>query len=448
MNLDPFFKSKRIAIIGASRENGKIGNVILRQLLGKNFTLFAVNPSADEILGIKSYPSVLDVPGTIELAVIATPAQTVPAILDQLGKKKVHHAVIITAGFKETGNTKLERDLQDKLKSHKILAIGPNCLGVLDCHTGLDTLFLPSDRLKRPKPGHISFVSQSGATGSAILDLLAGEDFGFAKFISYGNAANVSESDLISYLDKDPYTKVIAIYLEGAQNGRAFLDASRTCKKPIVLIKGGTTSFGSSAAKSHTGSLAGSADVYLGAFKQAGIIYTQTTQELFDTIKIFDKLHVGCAGNRVQIITNGGGYGILAADAVFRAGLTLAPAGAALKSLKKHMPTAILSNPLDLLGDADDERYCLALDAAISDPNSDAIVCIALPQTPRLDQNLIKIIAAAYQKSSKPFVLVTTGSTAAKHFKTRAEAAGIPCYDYPENAVDALKRYIEFCRKH
>lgn len=448
MNLDPFFKSKRIAIIGASRKNGKIGNVILRQLLGKNFTLFAVNPSADEILGIKSYPSVLDIPGTIELAVIATPAQTVPVILDQLGKKKVHHAVIITAGFKETGNTKLERDLQDKLKSHNILAIGPNCLGVLDCHTGLDTLFLPSDRLKRPKPGHISFISQSGATGSAILDLLAGEDFGFAKFISYGNAANVSESDLIFYLNKDPYTKVIAIYLEGAQNGRAFLDASCTCKKPIVLIKGGTTSFGSSAAKSHTGSLAGSADVYLGAFKQAGIIYTQTTQELFDTIKLFDKLHVGCAGNRVQIITNGGGYGILAADAVFRAGLTLAPAGAALKSLKKQMPTAILSNPLDLLGDADDERYRLALDAAISDPNSDAIVCIALPQTPRLDQNLIKIIAAAYQKSSKPFVLVTTGSTAAKHFKTRAEAAGIPCYDYPENAVNALKRYIEFCRKH
>ncbi len=446
MNLDPFFKSKRIAIIGASREDGKIGNVILKQLMGKNFTLFPINPNADEILGMTCYPSVLDVPGAIELAIVATPGPTVPAVLDQLGKKNVRHAVIISAGFKEVGNLKLEKDLQDKLKANKITCVGPNCLGVLDAHTGLDCLFLPSDRLKRPKPGVISFISQSGATGSAILDLLAGEDFGFAKFISYGNAANLDESDLITYLSNDPHTKVIAIYLEGAKDGRKFLEAARSCKKPIILIKGGTTSSGATAAKSHTGSLAGSADVYFGAFKQAGITYTATMQELFDAIKIFEKLHTSAGGKRVQVVTNGGGYGILTADAVERNGLVLGALGTPLKNLrKKFPPTVIVSNPMDLLGDADDARYAVGLDAAIADDNNDAIIVVALPQTPRLDAHLITVLVDAYRKSTKPMILVTTGATAAEQLKRKAESAGIPTYDYPENAVVALKKYVDYC---
>ncbi|MBI4146239.1 CoA-binding protein [Candidatus Woesearchaeota archaeon] len=446
MNLEPFFKARTIAVIGASRESGKIGNVILKQLMGRAFTPYPVNPSAESILGLRCYPVVTDITGSVELAVIATPAATIPAVLDQCGKKGIHHVVIISAGFKEIGNTKLEKQLQDKLKANNIHCIGPNCLGVFDAHTKLDMLFLPHEKLKRPKPGVISFISQSGATGSAILDLAAHEGYGFAKFISYGNAANVDESDLLEYLANDPDTKVICMYVEGITQGRKFIDIAKRCKKPIIAVKGGTTTVGSRAAQSHTGSLAGSAEVYFGAFAQAGVIRAKTLQELFEYVTIFEKSRVRAAGNRVHIVTNGGGYGILTADAVEHEGLQLAKPGKNLSQLRKNFPpTVVLHNPTDLLGDATDERYQLVLDAIIKDSENDAIIVIALPQTPLLDENLIHVLAAAYKKSHKPIVLVTTGSETAQNLKRKAEAAGIPAYDFPENAVRALAAYTKYC---
>lgn len=444
-NLEPFFHAKKIAIIGASRESGKIGNTILRQLLGKGFLLYPVNPNAEEILGLKCYSSVLDIKDTIELAVIATPGVTVPPLLDQLGKKKIRHAIIISAGFKEIGNQKLEKNLQDSLKGNKILAIGPNCLGVFDAHTKLDTLFLPKERLMRPKSGAISFISQSGATGSAILDLAAYSNYGFAKFVSYGNAANVDETDLLEYLTFDPETKLICMYAEGIRRGREFLKIAKESKKPIIAIKGGTTDAGSRAAQSHTGSLAGSAEIYFGAFNQAGIITAHDIEELFDFMRIFEKTKQKPSGKRVQIITNGGGYGILTADACARNGLVISPPGKAIKALRKEFPpTVVVGNPTDLLGDATVERYKLALDAAIEDDASDSIILLALTQVPLLNEQLVDIVREANKKSHKPIILVTTGSQYAQNLKHKFEETGIACYDFPENAARALAAYVRY----
>jgi len=446
MNLDPFFHAKSIAVIGASREPGKVGNTILKQLMGRGFKLYPINPNSDKILGLKSYASVLQIPATVELAVIATPGATVPTILDQCGKKGITHVVIISAGFKEIGNLKLEKDLQDKLKGNKITCIGPNCLGIYDAHTKLDMLFLPKERLRRPKAGTISFISQSGATGSAVLDLAAYENYGFAKFISYGNAANVDESDLLEYLAEDPDTKVICMYVEGMKNGKKFMKVAKKCKKPIIVIKGGVTEAGSKAAKSHTGSLAGSADVYFGAFKQANVITAHKMEELFEFAKLLEKINVRAMGERVQIITNGGGYGILVADSIEHYGLKLAKPGKPIKLLQKEFPsTVVLHNPIDVLGDATNQRYELVINAALKDTNNDSIVLVILTQTPRIDENLVNIVKKAYKKAHKPVVLVTTGSEYAIKLKKAFEEAGLPCFTFPENAVRALAAYTHYC---
>jgi len=446
MNLDPFFHAKHIAIIGASREPGKVGNTVLKQLMGRNFKLYPVNPQAGKILGMKSYASVLQIPAEVELAVIATPGATVPTILDQCGKKKIKHVIIISAGFKEIGNTKLEKELQDKLKGNNITCIGPNCLGVFDAHTHMDTLFLPKERLKRPRPGVISFISQSGATGSAVLDLAAYENYGFAKFISYGNAANVDESDLLNYLAKDPDTGVICIYVEGIKDGKKFLASAKKCKKPVIILKGGVTEAGGKAALSHTGSLAGSADVYMGAFKQANIVIAHTLEEMFEYAKIFEKTKVLAHGNKVQIITNGGGYGILSADALIHHNLVLAKPGNPIKSLRKQFPPmVIVGNPIDVLGDATLERYQLAIEAAVKDVHNDSIVLVVLTQTPLIDESLVKLMRGVIKTSPKPIVLVITGSQYSLDLRRRFEAAGVPCFTFPDNAVRALAAYTAYC---
>jgi len=446
VSLDPFFHAKSIAVIGAAREPGKIGNTILKQLMGRDFKLYPVNPNAEKILGFKCYASVIQIPEKVELAVIATPGETVPSILDQCGKKGIKHVVIISAGFKEVGNAKLEKELQDKLKGNGITCIGPNCLGVFDAHTHMDTLFLPKERLQRPKAGVISFITQSGATGSAILDLAAYENYGFAKFISYGNAANVDESDLLEYLSKDPDTKVICMYIEGAHNGRKFLETAKKCKKPIIVIKGGVTEEGGKAAKSHTGALAGSADVYFGAFKQANLVIAHKLEELFEFAKLFEKINVRAEGDKVQVITNGGGYGILTTDAIIHYELKLAKPGRTIKALRKIFPpTVVVDNPTDLLGDATVERYKLALEAALKDTNNDSIVLVVLTQTPRLDESLVQVVREAYAKAHKPIILVTTGSEYATKMKKQFEAAGLPCFTFPENAVRALAAYTHYC---
>ena len=445
MNLDVFFNAQSIAVIGASRERGKVGNVVFSNFLhGYKGRVYPVNPKATEIMGRKCYASVRDVPDKVELAVICVPATIAIKAIDECGKKGIKHVVIITSGFKEVGNAKLENELRKALTRNKIAAVGPNCLGVFDTTTQIDTLFLPKDRLLRPKQGGISFISQSGALSSAVLDLAAAQGYGFAKFVSYGNAMNIDEADYIEYLANDPATKIICAYIEGAQDGKKFLAAATKAAKakPLIILKGGTTAAGSKATLSHTGSLAGAAEVYLGAFRQAGAITANNLEEVFDYLKIFEKLAIKPKGNRVQVITNGGGYGIITADDLYQAGhLKMAELDPkTIKDLKKKFPPiAVISNPMDVLGDATEGRYQLAIDACVKDKNVDILLVVMLPQTPLL--NLGKLAAQtieAAHKSKKPIIGIVTGSEFSERFAKKLENNGIPCYDFPIRAVRAL----------
>ena len=451
MSLDMFFNADKIAVIGASREEGKVGNVIFKNFLeGYDKEVFPVNPNADEVLGYKCYKSVRDIPGKVELAIICIPAKFVPKAVIDCGKKKIKHVVIISAGFKEIGNDKLDKELMNALTKYDIKCIGPNCLGIYSSEGHIDTLFLPRDRLKRPKPGVISFVSQSGASGSAVFDLAAEEGFGFSKFISYGNAMNVDESDLIEYLGKDAETKVICLYVEGVKDGKKFLDTCRkvSAKKPIIAIKGGITEAGKKAALSHTGALAGSAEVYFGAFKQAGIITAHTLEEVFDYMKVFEKIDRKPKGRRIQVITNGGGFGILCSDAIAELGLEMAEMSSAIKrSLKKKLPPiTVVENPIDLLGDATAARYRLALEACVKDKNVDIIIAITLSQTPLIEEETIINVLKDF-KGKKPIATVTTGSEFSEKLKKNIEEAELPCFLFPFNAVRAIKAYLEYYKK-
>ena len=451
-NLEPFFKAKSIAVIGVSKSSEKVGHVIFRNFIDGGFAgkVYAVNPNAEEILGRKSYKSILDIEEHIELAIIAVPAETILKVVDECGKKHIKHVVIITAGFKEIGNNVLDAKLEKLLAKHKILCIGPNCLGTFDPTTSLDSLFLPRYRLQRPKPGSISFITQSGAVGSAIMDYATNQGYNFSKFISYGNAMNVDESDILEYLGQDDETKVICMYLEAVKDGKKFLETARRVskKKPVIAIKGGITEAGSKATLSHTGSLAGAAEVYFGAFKQAQIIRARTLQEMFEFAKILDKCMVP-VGNRVQIITNGGGYGILSTDAVINSGLEMAQMSAKTKAVlkKQFPPVVIVSNPMDLIGDATTERYEKAITACLDDKNIDVLLVILLYQTPLLSTDVVNVIIEANDMKKKPIIIVSTGGEFTELLSDNLEKNNIPHFDFPDNAVAAIKQLVEYYKK-
>ncbi|MBI4170345.1 MAG: CoA-binding protein [Candidatus Aenigmarchaeota archaeon] len=451
MDIDNFFSAKSIAIVGVSKDPKKVGHVIFRNFIDGEFRgkLFVVNPNADEILGHKAYKSVLDIKDPIDLVIIAIPAELVPKIIDECGKKKIHHAIIVTSGFKEVGNDKLDRKLEQTLKRNKILAIGPNGLGTFDAYSKLDSLFLPRYRLQRPKEGNISFVCQSGAVGSAILDYATDKGYKFSKFASYGNAMNVDESDLLEYMGNDPNTKVICLYVEAVKDGKKFLAVAKrvSMKKPIVAIKGGKTEEGSKAALSHTGSLAGSAAVYSAVFRQCNIIEASSLGEMFDIAKMFEI----CAlpmGRQVQVITNGGGYGILSTDAIVTSSLKMAQMSAeTLKELRKQMPVIATVNPMDLLGDATTERYKIAINAALKDYGVDILLLIVLYQTPLVSTDIVDIIVETNDLCRKPIVCVSTGGEFTETLKKNLESNGVPCYNFPEDAVRAIEKFVQYHRK-
>ena len=437
-----FFTPKSIAVIGVSKDQNKVGHVIFKNLY-KKFKTYPVHPNEKSILGERVYHSIQKIPQRIDLAIIAIPAALVLQAVRHCGQKGIKHLIIISSGFKEIGNDRLEYELGKTLEEYGIKCIGPNCLGVFDAHSGLDSLFLPTKKLTRPKTGGVSFISQSGAVGSAVLDLLAEESYGFAKFVSYGNGTNLSETDFLEYLEKDPQTKVICMYLEGIQNGKRFLDLAKKSKKPIIVIKGGKSEKGAHAALSHTGSLAGSYEIYKGAFAQAGVIVAESLEEVFNIAKLFITLPKP-KGKKVQIITNGGGYGILTVDEVEKQGLPLAEMSAKTKLfLKHHVPKiVIIANPMDLVGDATNERYGLALKMCVDDKNIDLILLIILHQTPLIDEKIIDIVAV--HKGKKPIIVLSAGGKQTKILSRRFESLNIPVFAFPQEAVTSLKKYIEY----
>jgi len=450
-DFDNFFAAKTIAIIGVSRDPRKVGHVILRNFIDGDYKgeIFVVNPNADEILKHKAYKSVLDIEEKIDLAIIAVPAEVVVPVINQCGKKKIRDVVIVTSGFKEVGNMNLNKKLEAALKKNRIRCIGPNCLGTFDAHTKLDSLFLPRYRLQRPKEGGISFICQSGAVGSSILDLATEQGYGFAKFVSYGNAMNVDESDLLEYLASDEKTKVICLYIEGVKDGKKFLKTARLVskKKPIIVIKGGKTEEGGKATLSHTGVLAGAYEVYSGVFKQAGMIEVFSLEEMFETAKILEKC-IKPKGDRILVITNGGGYGVLSTDAIMSMNLRIAEISRESKGrLKTLLPQVNPTNPIDLLGDATTDSYKITLNIGLADKNVDILLLIVLYQTPLVTTEMVDVIIEANNMKSKPIAVVSAGGEFTEVLKKNVESNNVPTYTFPENAVRSIKHLVEYYNK-
>ena len=453
VNLNNFFKPKTIVVIGVSRNPNKVGHVIFKNILDADFDgeVIPVNVKTKQILNHKVYPSISKIKKQIDLAVIAIPAKFVLDVVKQCNNKKIKDILIVTAGFREIGNLKLELQLKEFLEKNNIRMCGVNCLGIFDAHNKLDTMFLPRYRLKRPAPGSISFVCQSGAVGSAILDIATEQGHKFSKFISYGNATTLDESDIIEYLGKDPTTKVICAYIEGIQDGEKFYKTVKKVSKtkPVIILKGGLTKEGSQATLSHTGALAGKKEVYFGIFKQIGAIKASSLEEMFEIASLVEK-NINLCGNRIQIITNGGGYGIISTDNIASTkNLEMASLSSATsKNLKKIFPpTVSVHNPLDLVGDASTERYKIALEVCLKDKNIDAILLIVLYQTPLITTDIVEVISEFHREYKKPIIVVSTGAEFTENLSETLQEHNIPTFDFPENAITSIDKLMWYENK-
>lgn len=373
-----FFYPNSVALVGASAKKGSIGNVILNNLKKFNGKVYAVNPNYSEIDGVECFESVKSLPEVVDLAVIATPAKTVPYIVEECGKKEIKNVIVISAGFKETGTegATLEERVAESAKKYGIRLLGPNCLGIMNPEINLNATF--SEIM--PRRGNIAFLSQSGAFILAVILWAEKTRFGFSKIVSMGNKAVLSEADLLRFFARDEKTDVIMLYVEGIGNGREFMEVAKKVarEKPIVVMKAGKTESGAKAASSHTGSLAGSYEIYKTAFEQCGVVIAETVEELFDFSFALSKFR---KAGKVAIVTNSGGPGVMASDAVELNGLELANFKKdTIDELHKILPpSANFYNPVDILGDADTERFVKALDLVEKDENVGSIVAILAP---------------------------------------------------------------------
>ena len=447
MKLEAFFKPRSIAVVGAAREPEKVGHRILRNLVEGGFKgqLYPVNPKANEVLGEKCYSSVSDVPEKIDLAVIAVPAKIVPLVAEECGKKGVKGLIVVSAGFSETGRegTQLEKELLAVCQKYSMRMQGPNCLGFVSTRSCMNATFAAA----QPAVGNIAFISQSGALGSAILNWALQNDVGFTSFISLGNEADLTAADFLEALADDKRTKAVGLYIEGVKNGQRFIEEARNVskRKPIIALKAGTTDVGVRAVSSHTGSLAGSDTAFSAAFRKAGILRVNTLEELFELVLAFEDQPLPKDRN-VLIITNGGGPGILTADACEKNGLELPLLEFELiEELRGQLPPhASLSNPLDVLGDADESRYGLALKAGLKSQNVDGIIVILTPQAMTPSDKVAEVVAEVRQSSEKPIVTSFMGldddSTAVQTLLKN----NIPNYAFPESAAFALKTMYDY----
>lgn len=451
-DLTHIMSPKSVAIIGASDNPAKIGHAIIQNYVDVGFQgdVYPININADgKIAGYQAYKSILDVKKPIDLAVISIPAEFVSSAVAECAKAGVKGLVIVSAGFAEVGNQKLEKELETALKKSKIPAIGPNCLGVMDSRARNDTLFLPTYKIDRPNIGTVSFASQSGSVGSATLDLISGEGLGLSKFISYGNAMIVDEVDVLNYLAHDKDTKVILYYMEGAKRGRAFIEVAKNATKikPVVILKGGRTAEGAGAAHSHTASLAGSNEAYEAVFRQFGLTIGDDIEDLIYFGKIFDTQPL-TNGNRIAVLTNGGGHGVLATDAIYQSGLKLAAMSKdSQKELRKEMPPIVnIRMPFDMSGEANAQSYAKALDVLDKDSGVDAFMVIALFQTPGADEKLVQSLISYATRKTKPMVVVSTGGSYTKSHTALLESSGVPVYESPTAAAKSLAALINYSR--
>jgi len=456
--LRPFFEPKAVAIIGATNKKGKVGNVIFENFKKNKEqgifkgSIYPVNPKLDEIEGYKVYKGVKELPEDADLAVIAIPAPFVPQTMKEIAEKEIKSVIIITGGFGELGEEgkKMEEEILQIAKENGIRIIGPNCVGVYVPDAGVDTVFLPDEKMDRPKSGSIAFVTQSGAFAAAMLDWAAGAGIGIGKMVSYGNKLDVDDADLMDYFIYDGSIKAVTLYIEGVKEGRKFIEAAKriTKVKPVIALKSGKTEYGAKAASSHTGSLAGADIIYDAVFKQTGILRAEDFEHMFDVAKAFAKCKLP-KGDRIGIITDGGGAGVMASDAVAKFGLKMAELSEkTIKYLKEHFPPhAVAGNPTDVVGDTDAQRYKYAIEAFVNDPNVDAIVIIVLFQVPLLkEEEIIEILAEYAKKSEKPIVAVAMGGKKTEYYAKMLENKGVPVYPTPERGVRAMAGLVQYAK--
>ncbi len=441
-NLSKFFHPHTVAVIGASANPEKLGYAVVRNLLkgGYKGNIYPINLTTAEILGLKCYQSILDVPDQIDLAVIVIPYSLVPEAMKQCGEKKIPAAIVISAGFREAGKEGFDREqeLISIARKYHIRLIGPNCLGIIDTQTPLNASFAAG----MPPGGPMTFISQSGALGTAVLDIAMAGQLGLAKFISLGNKADISEIELLQYLQDDPASRVIMIYTEGLPNGKEFIQVSKSVSKvkPIIAIKSGITQSGSRAVASHTGSLAGSEQAYQAAFEQAGILRAESMQDLFD-MALAIAYQPPLVGKSIAIITNAGGPGILATDALERTGLTIARLQVeTIQKLEQVLPDAAsAANPVDVLGDALAERFRIALEIVSKDSNVNGLLIILTPQAMTEIEQTAHVIGNIGLKSTKPILACFMGEAKVKPGIEILNQYNIPNFPFPERAALAFK---------
>ncbi len=442
------FNPQSIALVGASKVPGKLGYDILSNLvnLGYEGNLYPVNPKGEEVLGLPMYPSVIDLPETPDVALIIIPAPSVNNAVEQCGKKGVQNVVIISAGFKEIGGegVRREEELKEIVDKYNINLVGPNCLGIINTKILMNASFAEG----MPTFGNVSLVSQSGAMAVAMIDWAYESGLGFAKIISMGNKTGINENELLEYLGSDPDTKVILMYLESIADGTEFLRLAReiSLKKPIIIVKSGTSEAGTKAISSHTGSLAGSDIAIATAFRQGGVIRAQTVEDLFDYAKAFSYQNPP-HGDKVGIITNAGGPGIMATDELARTGLKLATLSEKTQQkLAEGLPaTAALGNPVDVIGDALTDRYRHAIETVLASKEVDSLLVVLTPQVMTEVKRVAAVTTALAKQHSDITVLSAfVGGESIERGRQVFCRYCFPNYPFPERAIDTLKRMQQY----
>lgn len=445
MPLRSFFSPRSIALVGATEREGSVGRSIWENLRVFEGEVFPVNAKRTEIFGRKAYASLSALPTVPELAVLVTPAASVPALIEEAGKKGIRAVIVISAGFKETGaeGAKLEKEALEAAKRHEVRVIGPNCLGVMNPHSSLNATFATS----MAKKGRVAFLSQSGALCTAILDWSQEQNVGFSAFVSTGAMADVGWGDLIRHFGQDPHTQSIVMYVESVgANAQGFLSAARevAAKKPIVVIKVGRSAEASRAAASHTGAMTGSDDVLDAALRQNGVLRVDTIEELFDMAEVLAKQPLP-AGPRLAILTNAGGPGALATDALVLGGGTLPTLTQdTLQKLDAVLPAHWSHhNPVDVLGDADAARFTQALQIVSSDANVDGVLAILTPQSMTKPSEIAREVAELAATNALPLLASWMGAESVREGRAILNSARIPTYDYPDEAARAFVRMHE-----
>ena len=448
-DLNKMFKPESVAVIGASNTPGKVGYIIVDNLINDGFKgeIYPVNPKGGEILGKKAYKNITEIPGDVDLAIITIPSPLVNPAVKECGEKGVKNMVVITAGFKEVGGegAKLEAELTALGEEYGINIIGPNSLGITDSHTPLNGSFSQM----MPPTGNIAFISQSGAMMVAIIDWSVTSGIGFSKVISLGNKAGVTEIELLEYLAEDDETAVIICYLESISDDEDFVRTMRktAVKKPIIILKSGSSSAGAEAASSHTGALAGSDLAFDTAFHQSGIMRVETMAELFDLGLAFSKAPLP-KGDHVAIITNAGGGGVLTVDAMEKAGLELVQFDEETTAKLKECVTeeGSAKNPIDVLGDAPVSRYKESLEIVLAHDEVDSLIIMVCPTASADPDGIAQAILEERKEFDKPIIVVNMGGPSFEAANEALRANGVPTYVFPETAVTALEAMTRYAK--